>query len=250
MSWIRLLYAYPTGHHRPSHRDDRPQREDRSLSRYPHAARQRPDSQGHAPAGHERRPVPAPRPAPRGYVRYCPANDTDRGISGRDAEPSSTSWWHSSSGPGSMPSAPSPISPRRARRRPQFPDQVPDEVKQARLEELMLAQQEIAFAKNEERIGSRLTCLVEEGGRRAEDAGRRATPRSATRVADGSTARPRTSTVSASSEKLLGRRRAGSWRSKSRARRTTIWSWSKFDIEATWRPGVNSSPCGNMSRIC
>jgi ribosomal protein S12 methylthiotransferase len=50
----------------------------------------------------------------------------------------------------------------------QFPDQVPADVKQARLDELMLAQQEIAFAKNEERIGRRLTCLVEEGGRTAE----------------------------------------------------------------------------------
>jgi ribosomal protein S12 methylthiotransferase len=45
----------------------------------------------------------------------------------------------------------------------EFPDQVPDEVKQARLDELMLAQQEIAFAKNKERIGSRLRCLVEVG---------------------------------------------------------------------------------------
>ncbi len=42
-----------------------------------------------------------------------------------------------------------------------FPDQVPDEVKQARLEELMLTQQEIAFAKNRDRLGSRLTCLVD-----------------------------------------------------------------------------------------
>jgi ribosomal protein S12 methylthiotransferase len=42
-----------------------------------------------------------------------------------------------------------------------LPDQVPDAVQQARLEELMLTQQEIAFAKNEERIGSRLTCLVD-----------------------------------------------------------------------------------------
>jgi len=45
----------------------------------------------------------------------------------------------------------------------EFPDQVSDEIKQARLDELMLAQQEIAFAKNRERIGSRLTCLVEVG---------------------------------------------------------------------------------------
>lgn len=43
----------------------------------------------------------------------------------------------------------------------QLPDQVPDEVKQARLEHLMLAQQEIAFAGNERRIGSRLTCLID-----------------------------------------------------------------------------------------
>jgi ribosomal protein S12 methylthiotransferase len=39
--------------------------------------------------------------------------------------------------------------------------QVPDEVKQQRLEELMLTQQRIAFAGNENRIGSRLTCLVD-----------------------------------------------------------------------------------------
>jgi ribosomal protein S12 methylthiotransferase len=54
-----------------------------------------------------------------------------------------------------------------------FPDQVPNEIKQARLEALMLAQQEIAFAKNQERIGSRLTCLVEEGGQSSEGERRR-----------------------------------------------------------------------------
>ena len=85
----------------------------------------------------------------------------------------------------------------------EFPDQVPDEVKQARREELMLAQQEIAFAKNEERIGSRLTCLVDEAGRpagrtQAGGAIRIDHPQSA-RAGDGSTARPPTSTVSASS---------------------------------------------------
>jgi ribosomal protein S12 methylthiotransferase len=42
-----------------------------------------------------------------------------------------------------------------------LPDQVPDEVKQARLDELMLTQQELAFAKNQQRLGSRLTCLVD-----------------------------------------------------------------------------------------
>jgi len=42
-----------------------------------------------------------------------------------------------------------------------MPAQVPDKIKQQRLEELMLTQQEIAFARNEGRIGSRLTCLVD-----------------------------------------------------------------------------------------
>ncbi len=55
----------------------------------------------------------------------------------------------------------------------EFPDQIPDEIKQARLDALMLTQQEIAFAMNQERIGSRLTCLVDEGGRKAGGKGQR-----------------------------------------------------------------------------
>jgi len=43
----------------------------------------------------------------------------------------------------------------------ELPDQVPDEVKQQRLDELMLTQQQIAFAGNKQRIGSNLTCLVD-----------------------------------------------------------------------------------------
>lgn len=39
--------------------------------------------------------------------------------------------------------------------------QVPDEVKQQRLDELMLCQQKIAFAKNQSRIGDELVCLVD-----------------------------------------------------------------------------------------
>jgi len=42
-----------------------------------------------------------------------------------------------------------------------FPDQVPDEVKEERLETLMLTQQEIAFAQNAARVGSRLKCLID-----------------------------------------------------------------------------------------
>ncbi len=43
----------------------------------------------------------------------------------------------------------------------QMPGQVPEKVKQQRLEELMLNQQKIAFAKNKNRIGSKITCLVD-----------------------------------------------------------------------------------------
>ena len=43
----------------------------------------------------------------------------------------------------------------------ELPGQVPDKVKQQRLDELMLAQQKIAFAGNNERVSSNLTCLVD-----------------------------------------------------------------------------------------
>jgi ribosomal protein S12 methylthiotransferase len=42
-----------------------------------------------------------------------------------------------------------------------LPHQIPEQVKQDRLEEIMLAQQQIAFAKNAEMIGSTLRCLVD-----------------------------------------------------------------------------------------
>jgi ribosomal protein S12 methylthiotransferase len=45
-----------------------------------------------------------------------------------------------------------------------MPAQIPDRIKQQRLEELMLAQQKIAFAKNKNRIGSELTCLLDSVG--------------------------------------------------------------------------------------
>jgi len=43
----------------------------------------------------------------------------------------------------------------------QMPGQVPEKVKQQRLEELMLTQQKIAFAKNKNKFGSKITCLVD-----------------------------------------------------------------------------------------
>ncbi len=46
----------------------------------------------------------------------------------------------------------------------ELPDQVPDDVKAERLEQIMLAQQEIAFEKNSEKIGRELTVLVDSAG--------------------------------------------------------------------------------------
>lgn len=43
----------------------------------------------------------------------------------------------------------------------EMPGQVSNDVKQQRLEEVMLTQQEIAFSKNKARVGSRLRCLVD-----------------------------------------------------------------------------------------
>ena len=51
--------------------------------------------------------------------------------------------------------------PEAGTRAAEMPHQVPDDVKQQRVEELMLAQQEISFAKNKKRIGSKLVCLVD-----------------------------------------------------------------------------------------
>ncbi|MCP4611858.1 MAG: 30S ribosomal protein S12 methylthiotransferase RimO [Planctomycetes bacterium] len=53
-----------------------------------------------------------------------------------------------------------------------IPNQVTEKVKQQRLEELMLTQQEIAFTKNKNRIGSQLTCLVDAVDSKNEGRGR------------------------------------------------------------------------------
>lgn len=42
-----------------------------------------------------------------------------------------------------------------------LPDQIPDSIKQARLDELMRTQQGIAFGRNEARVGSELMCLID-----------------------------------------------------------------------------------------
>ncbi|MEN6332640.1 MAG: hypothetical protein ABFE01_00170, partial [Phycisphaerales bacterium] len=61
-----------------------------------------------------------------------------------------------------------------------MPDQIPDEVKQARFDLLMTAQQEIAFARSKDRIGGKQVCLVDSCDRpsgRAAKRGARSTGR-------------------------------------------------------------------------
>lgn len=43
----------------------------------------------------------------------------------------------------------------------EMPNQIPNEIKLQRLDQLMLTQQKIAFAKNKKRIGTQLTCLID-----------------------------------------------------------------------------------------
>ena len=43
----------------------------------------------------------------------------------------------------------------------EMPSQVPEDVKDERIEELMLAQQQIAFENNQQRVGTELTCLID-----------------------------------------------------------------------------------------
>ena len=55
-----------------------------------------------------------------------------------------------------------PYFPEEGTQAAAMPNQIPDDIKQERVERLMLAQQEIAFARNQERVGSDLLCLVED----------------------------------------------------------------------------------------
>ncbi len=54
-----------------------------------------------------------------------------------------------------------PYSPEPGTPMGRIPEQLPDEVKQARVEELMLAQQDVVFARNESRMGSAVEVIIE-----------------------------------------------------------------------------------------
>jgi ribosomal protein S12 methylthiotransferase len=63
-----------------------------------------------------------------------------------------------------------PFSPEPGTPMGRMDGQVPDEVKQRRVEELMLAQQEVAFAKAEAMVGNTIEVLIDRpAGRDAED---------------------------------------------------------------------------------
>jgi ribosomal protein S12 methylthiotransferase len=53
-----------------------------------------------------------------------------------------------------------------------MPGQVPDKIKRQRLKELMLTQQKISFARNKNRIGSELTCIVDSAKMKSAARGR------------------------------------------------------------------------------
>jgi ribosomal protein S12 methylthiotransferase len=54
-----------------------------------------------------------------------------------------------------------PYSPEPGTPMGRMPDQLPDAVRQARVEELMLAQQEVVFARNEARMGQTVQVMIE-----------------------------------------------------------------------------------------
>jgi ribosomal protein S12 methylthiotransferase len=54
-----------------------------------------------------------------------------------------------------------PFYPEENTEAAQMPNQLPENIKQKRMEKIMLTQQKIAFDKNQKRIGSELTCLVD-----------------------------------------------------------------------------------------
>ena len=54
----------------------------------------------------------------------------------------------------------------------EMPGQIPHEIKEQRREQIMLAQQKIAFETNNARIGSKIQCLVDENLEKGQSLGR------------------------------------------------------------------------------
>lgn len=160
LTWIRLLYAYPTGITEKLvstiARSDKVLRyldipiqhaSDRILR-----AMRRPDTQAGLRALIERLRAAMPDVVLRTTVIVGFPGETDDDL----ADLLDFVKWARFDALGAFTFFPETGTPAAG-----FPDQIPDEVKQDRLEALMLAQQEIAFAKNRARVGRRLMCLID-----------------------------------------------------------------------------------------
>ena len=158
--WLRLLYAYPTGitdrligalaeSDRIAHYLDIPiqHASDKILK-----AMRRPDTQ----AGLRRLIEDLRSAMPDIILRTTLIVGFPGETDGEFAELVKFIQWAQFDALGAFTYFPEPGTPAA-----EFPDQVPDAVKEQRLDTLMLAQQEIAFAKNGARVGSRLKCLVD-----------------------------------------------------------------------------------------
>jgi ribosomal protein S12 methylthiotransferase len=64
-----------------------------------------------------------------------------------------------------------PYSPEPGTPMSKLPDQIPDDVKQQRVEELMFAQQEVAFAKSKSMVGKTIDVLIDRPAGRDEEDG-------------------------------------------------------------------------------
>jgi ribosomal protein S12 methylthiotransferase len=65
-----------------------------------------------------------------------------------------------------------PFYPEKGTPAAELPRQIPNHVKQQRLEQIMLTQQQIAFEKNKTRLGSSLTCLIDDAAENHTATGR------------------------------------------------------------------------------
>ena len=162
IEWIRILYAYPDLLHRRIDRHAEQGEEGRALPRHAAAAHQRPrcsrrmqrrvnrdrdrgaagqaaadrPGAGHANDVHRRLPG-RDRGGIRGAVRFRPRNAR-------------------SSGPGVFTYSLEPGTPAE-----RLPEQLPEEVKQARRGRLMEIQQEVAFAHARAQVGKEMEVIVD-----------------------------------------------------------------------------------------
>ncbi|MCF7975216.1 MAG: 30S ribosomal protein S12 methylthiotransferase RimO [Phycisphaerae bacterium] len=160
LPWIRLMYLYPTGV--SDHLIDTLARSERILKYLDipiqHAndhilkAMRRPDKQSHLRSLIERLRQAMPEMVLRTTVIVGFPGETDEAFQ----DLLSFIEWARFDALGCFPYFQEPGTEAAS-----LPDQIEESVKQQRVEQLMLAQQTMAFAKNEQRVGHTVTCLVD-----------------------------------------------------------------------------------------